>query len=121
MTEAPHIPVLIEPLVEAVSPVSGVWLDGTFGAGGYARALLKAGATRVVGVDRDPDVLAQAAEFAKEFGDALTLVDGRYGDLDEICGRLAVDRLDGVVLDIGVSSMQIDQAERGFSFQKQIY
>ncbi len=118
MTDAPHIPVLIEPLIEAVSPVSGVWLDGTFGAGGYARALIAAGAARVIGVDRDPDVLAKAAAFASEFGEALTLVDGRYGQLDAICAELGVDGLDGVVLDIGVSSMQIDQAARGFSFQK---
>jgi 16S rRNA (cytosine1402-N4)-methyltransferase len=116
MTDAAHIPVLIEPLIEAVSPVNGIWLDGTFGAGGYTRALLEDGAVRVIGVDRDPDVLALASQFAGEFGDRLTLVDGCYGDLDRICEAQGIEGLDGIVLDIGVSSMQIDQAERGFSF-----
>ncbi len=118
MTDAPHIPVLIEPLIAAVAPVDGVWLDGTFGAGGYARALIEAGALRVIGVDRDPDVLAQATDFACEFGDRLILKQGRYGNLDEICEVEGIDGLSGIVLDIGVSSMQIDQAERGFSFMK---
>ncbi len=113
---APHIPVLINDLIEQVSPVSGVWLDGTFGAGGYARALLTAGATRVIGVDRDPDVLAKAAEWADEFGDAIDLRAGRFSALDEIAREADAPNLDGVVLDIGVSSMQIDQADRGFSF-----
>ena len=118
MTEAPHIPVLIEPLIKAVSPVGGIWLDGTFGNGGYTRALLEAGAVRVIGVDRDPYVLARASEFAEEFGDRLTLIDGVFGDLDRICADEGIEGLDGIVLDIGVSSMQIDQAERGFSFMK---
>jgi len=118
MTPAPHIPVLIEPLIAAVSPVKGVWLDGTFGAGGYTRALLEDGAVRVIGVDRDPDVLTKAADFAEEFGTRITLCDGRFGELDKICAEEGVDGLDGIVLDIGVSSMQIDQAERGFSFMK---
>ena len=116
MRVAPHIPVLISPLIAQVSPVSGVWLDGTFGAGGYARALLEAGATRVIGVDRDPDVLARAALWADEFGDAIDLRAGRFSNLDDIAREAGAPALDGVVLDIGVSSMQIDQAERGFSF-----
>lgn len=116
MSAAPHIPVLIAPLIAEVSPVSGIWLDGTFGAGGYARALLDAGATRVIGVDRDPDVLARAAHWADTFGDAIDLRAGRFGDLDQIARDADAPALDGVVLDIGVSSMQIDQADRGFSF-----
>ena len=110
--EAPHVPVLIAPLIAAVSPVSGVWLDGTFGAGGYARALLAAGADRVIGVDRDPEVFTRAADWAGEYGDRLRLIEGEFGDLDTHAGG----PLDGVVLDIGVSSMQIDQPGRGFSF-----
>lgn len=117
MNDQPHIPVLIEPLIKAVSPVGGVWLDGTFGAGGYARALLEAGAVRVLGVDRDPEALERAAQWAHEF-DNLTLCAGRFGDLDTIARENDVTELDGIVLDVGVSSMQIDQAERGFSFQK---
>lgn len=111
-TDAPHIPVLIRPLIAAVSPVSGLWLDGTFGAGGYARALLAAGAEAVIGIDRDPSVFAMAAPLAAAYGDRLRLVEGTFSDLD----RLAGVPLDGVVLDLGVSSMQLDQPERGFSF-----
>ena len=65
---APHVPVLLRPLLDAVAPVSGLWLDGTFGAGGYARGLLKAGAERVIGIDRDPSVFALAEDWAEECG-----------------------------------------------------
>lgn len=112
--DASHIPVLLRPLLEAVAPVSGVWVDGTFGAGGYARGLLEAGAARVVGIDRDPAVFAMAAPWAGRHGERLRLVQGTFSDLDQIAG----EPLDGVVLDLGVSSMQIDQPDRGFSFQK---
>lgn len=110
----PHIPVLLRPLLAAVAPVQGVWLDGTFGAGGYTRGLLEAGAGQVIGVDRDPLALQMAQPWAGEFGDRLRLVAGNFSDMDKHAGQL----LDGVVLDLGVSSMQIDQADRGFSFQK---
>lgn len=110
----PHVPVLIHPLIAAASPIAGHWLDGTFGAGGYARALLRAGAERVTAVDRDPSVFALAADWAGEWGDKLRLVEGRFSELDAHAGGL----LDGVVLDLGVSSMQLDQAARGFSFRQ---
>lgn len=110
----PHIPVLLRPLLAAVAPVTGAWLDGTFGAGGYARGLLEAGAARVTGVDRDPLALQMAAAWAGEYGDRLRLVAGNFSELDVHAGGM----LDGVVLDLGVSSMQLDLAERGFSFQK---
>ncbi|TCO69204.1 16S rRNA (cytosine(1402)-N(4))-methyltransferase RsmH [Rhodovulum euryhalinum] len=113
-SDPPHIPVLLRPLLEAVSPVRGTWLDGTFGAGGYARGLLDAGADRVIGVDRDPSVAGMAADWAPAYGDRLRLVQGTFSQLDSHAGG----PLDGVVLDLGVSSMQIDRAERGFSFQK---
>ncbi len=113
--ETPHVPVLLDPILDRISPVSGVWLDGTFGAGGYTRALLAAGAEKVIGVDRDPEALARAGGWRGEYGDRLELVAGRFGELDRIAGA---GTLDGVVLDIGVSSMQIDQAGRGFSFMK---
>ena len=111
--QAPHIPVLLRPLLAAVAPVRGVWLDGTFGAGGYSRALLEAGAEKVIGVDRDPLAFEMAASWAGNWGARLELVQGVFSRLDDY-GQ----DLDGVVLDIGVSSMQIDQAERGFSFMK---
>ena len=111
--DAPHIPVLLRPLLRAVSPVGGVWLDGTFGAGGYSRALLDAGADKVIGVDRDPLAFEMAASWAGDYGTRLELVQGVFSQLDDY----GTD-LDGVVLDLGVSSMQLDQAERGFSFMK---
>lgn len=110
---SPHIPVLLRPFIEAVSPVSGVWLDGTLGAGGYTRALLEAGAERVIGVDRDPLALEMAGQWGRAYGERLTLVRGNFAELDRFG-----ESLSGVVLDLGVSSMQIDQAERGFSFMK---
>lgn len=107
----PHIPVLIEPLVAGVTPVAGTWLDGTFGAGGYARALLDAGADKIIGLDRDPSVLDLASWIAP-FGERVELIETTFSTLADY------GPLDGVVLDLGVSSMQLDQAERGFSFMK---
>ena len=114
LTPDPHIPVLIDAILRECAPIAGVWLDGTLGAGGYTRALMAAGAGRVIGVDRDPLALRMAADWAGPYGDRVRLVAGTFSDLD----RLAGEPLDGVVLDLGVSSMQLDQAERGFSFMK---
>ena len=88
-------------------------LDGTFGAGGYTRGLLEAGADKVIGVDRDPLAFEMAADWAGEYGDRLVMQPGVFSRMDEYA-----QDLDGVVLDLGVSSMQLDQAERGFSFMK---
>lgn len=112
--DTPHVPVLLGSILREVAPVGGVWLDGTFGAGGYARGLLAAGAERVIGVDRDPLALLMAADWIAECGGRLRLVAGTFSGLDLHAG----EPLDGVVLDLGVSSMQLDIAERGFSFQK---
>ncbi|UWQ23618.1 16S rRNA (cytosine(1402)-N(4))-methyltransferase RsmH [Leisingera aquaemixtae] len=109
----PHIPVLLRPLLQAVAPVSGRWLDGTFGAGGYTRGLLEAGAEQVIGVDRDPLAFELAEPWAGRYGDRLILQQGVFSRMDEYA-----QDLDGVVLDLGVSSMQLDLAERGFSFMK---
>lgn len=109
---SPHIPVLIEPILKLCAPIKGVWLDGTFGAGGYSRRLLEAGADQVIGVDRDPLAHEMAASWIGEYNGRLRLVQGTFSDLDEHAG----EKLDGVVLDLGVSSMQLDLAERGFSF-----
>jgi len=107
----PHVPVLIGPLIAACSPIEGTWLDGTFGAGGYTKALLDAGAAHVYGVDRDPAVF-KMAQWAAD-NTAITLIENTFSNLDEVASDL-----DGVVLDLGVSSMQLDQAERGFSFMR---
>ncbi|PYG27829.1 16S rRNA (cytosine(1402)-N(4))-methyltransferase RsmH [Pelagimonas varians] len=110
---APHIPVLLRPLIEAVSPVTGTWIDGTFGAGGYSRALADAGADRVIGIDRDPLAHDLAMDWIGEYAGRLDLVEGNFAQLDRV-----VESADGVVLDLGVSSMQLDLAERGFSFMR---
>lgn len=112
--DAPHVPVLLGPLLAAVAPVAGVWLDGTLGAGGYARGLLASGADRVIGIDRDPLAIRLAKGWGALFGPKLRVVEGTFSTLDTLAG----EPLDGVVLDLGVSSMQLDQAERGFSFMK---
>ena len=109
----PHIPVLIDAILRICAPIKGVWLDGTFGAGGYTKALLEAGAARVIAVDRDPLAFEMAKPWAAKYGDRLMPRQGVFSGLDSY----GVD-LDGVVLDLGVSSMQLDQAERGFSFMK---
>ncbi len=109
----PHIPVLLRPLLQAVAPVTGRWLDGTFGAGGYTRGLLDAGAEQVIGVDRDPLAFELAKPWAGQYGGRLILQQGVFSRMDEYA-----QDLDGVVLDLGVSSMQLDLAERGFSFMK---
>jgi 16S rRNA (cytosine1402-N4)-methyltransferase len=117
-TAAPHIPVLLDAILEQVSPVRGTWLDGTFGAGGYTRALLDNGADRVLAVDRDPEVFVRAGDWAESYGERLALIQGEFADLDHLARENGAETLDGVVLDIGVSSMQIDQAGRGFSFMQ---
>ena len=109
---APHVPVLIGSLIEACAPIGGHWIDGTLGAGGYARALLDAGAERVTGIDRDPAALAMAGEWGAPFGERLRTHRGDFAELDRF------GPADGVCLDLGVSSMQLDRAERGFSFRR---
>ncbi len=83
----PHIPVLLNPILKAVAPVRGVWLDGTFGAGGYSRGLLAAGADQVIGVDRDPLAFQMAAPWAGEYGNRLRLVQGTFSNLDTLAGE----------------------------------
>lgn len=112
-SDAPHLPVLIDAILGQV-PASGTWIDGTFGAGGYTRAFLDAGVERVIAIDRDPLAFEMAADWADAYGDRLVQRQGTFSEMRD----LAADVLpvDGVVLDLGVSSMQLDQAERGFSF-----
>ena len=109
----PHIPVLINSILKACGPIEGRWLDGTFGAGGYTKQLLDAGADHVMGVDRDPLAFELADPWVGDYGDRITLQQGVFSRMDEYA-----QDLDGVVLDLGVSSMQLDLAERGFSFMR---
>ncbi len=117
MTEgAPHIPVLLAPVMAALQPVvGGVFVDGTFGAGGYTRALIAGGAARVVGIDRDPTAVARGRALEAEVGAHFAIAEGTFSEMETLTA--SEDRIDGVVLDIGVSSMQLDEAERGFSFR----
>ena len=111
-----HIPVLVDEVVEALAIAPGATLvDGTFGAGGYTRAMLGAGAGRVIGFDRDPGVIANGRSLVPD--SRLTLIEQRFSQMDRELGQLGLIPVEGVALDIGVSSMQLDQPERGFSFQ----
>ena len=112
---APHIPVLVNEVVAGLAVVPGETLvDGTFGAGGYTQALLGAGAGRVIGFDRDPDAIANGPALVPDA--RLTLIQERFSQMDRALAARDLLPVDGVALDIGVSSMQFDQAERGFSF-----
>ncbi len=120
MTAAqPHISVLLAEVIAALDPRDGeIHVDGTFGAGGYSRALLQAAKCRVIGIDRDPSAIARGNDMARDWDGRLTVVQGCYGDMDQALQTLGISQVNGIALDIGVSSMQIDQAERGFSFAK---
>ena len=119
MSTAPHIPVLLDEVVKALAPRDGaIFVDGTFGAGGYSKALLAACACRVVGIDRDPGAVEAGRELAKHYDGRLQVLAGRFGDMVPLLAEISLSKVDGVALDLGVSSMQIDQPERGFSFQK---
>jgi len=110
-----HLPVLLNEVVTLLAPKDGEhYVDGTFGGGGYARAILEAADCRVLGIDRDPDAIARGQKLVAQFGGRLTLVRGEFSQLDAL---LAGARTNGVVLDLGVSSFQFDEPERGFSFR----
>ncbi|MFQ5566227.1 MAG: 16S rRNA (cytosine(1402)-N(4))-methyltransferase RsmH [Paracoccaceae bacterium] len=116
---APHTPVLLDEVMAALAPIDGgIFVDGTFGAGGYASALLERGAAQVIAIDRDAEALSAGAALAEASGGRLILVDGVFAELDRIAAAHAAGPVTGVVLDIGVSSMQLDQAARGFSIQR---
>lgn len=113
----PHVPVLLDEVVEALGTAGGIAVDGTFGAGGYTRALLAADPDlQVVAIDRDPTAIAAGQALVAESG-RLRLLPGRFGALDTLLAETGLAQVDRVVLDIGVSSMQLDVPERGFSFR----
>jgi 16S rRNA (cytosine1402-N4)-methyltransferase len=113
-----HIPVLGRPSVEFLNiRDGGVYIDGTFGAGGYTRAILDAGDCSVIGIDRDQSAIALAADLVEEAKGRLTLVEDRFSNIEAVAHSAGHDKVDGVVLDLGVSSMQLDTAGRGFSFR----
>ena len=115
---AHHIPVLGRPALDFLNVRDGgVYIDATFGAGGYTRAILAAADCKVIGIDRDPAAIALGRELAQSAHGRLTLVEDRFSNLDAVARAHGFDAVDGVVLDLGVSSMQLDTPERGFSFR----
>ncbi len=117
VTDTRHDPVLRDEVIAALEIAFGeAHIDATFGAGGYTKAMLAAGAD-VIAFDRDPDAIAEGAALAEEYEDRLSLVHGCFSEMQEGLERIEREYVSGVVFDIGVSSMQLDRAERGFSFQ----
>lgn len=113
---APHVPVLVDQVLAALEVGRGdTMVDGTFGAGGYTRAMLQAGAGRVIGFDRDPEAIAAGPGLVPD--PRLTLIEERFSQMDRVLAERGIGLVDAIALDIGVSSMQIDRPERGFSFQ----
>ncbi|MCS3762868.1 16S rRNA (cytosine(1402)-N(4))-methyltransferase RsmH [Bradyrhizobium centrosematis] len=118
MSSAPHIPVLGREAVDHLAPrAGGIYVDATFGAGGYSRAILDVPGTRLIAIDRDRTAIAGGAELVERSEGRLTLVEDRFSNLADVCAAQGIDAVDGVVMDVGVSSMQLDQAGRGFSFR----
>jgi len=115
---ARHIPVLLSEVRETLAPQDGsVYLDGTFGAGGYSQALLEAADCIVIAIDRDPSAIRAGEALARKFDGRLRLVEGSYAEMERIVADHDIETVDGIALDLGVSSMQLDTPERGFSFQ----
>jgi 16S rRNA (cytosine1402-N4)-methyltransferase len=115
---ARHIPVLVGPALDLLAVRDGgIYIDATFGGGGYTSAILAAADARIIAIDRDREAVARGADLVAHAGGRLTLVEGRFSELDEIARRFGHAAVDGVVLDLGVSSMQLDEAGRGFSFR----
>jgi 16S rRNA (cytosine1402-N4)-methyltransferase len=115
---APHIPVLGPQAVELLAVrEGGAYVDATFGAGGHTRAILAAGDVKILGLDRDPSAIALSADLVERAAGRLTLVEANFADLDVVAREFGFDAAHGILLDLGVSSMQLDRAERGFSFR----
>jgi 16S rRNA (cytosine1402-N4)-methyltransferase len=114
-----HLPVMLNEVVETIAPRDGaIYIDGTFGGGGYSRALLDAAKCRVLAIDLDPDAIARGRELAKAYDGRLMLFHGPFSEMETALAEVGEETTDGVMLDLGVSSFQLDQAERGFSFAK---
>ena len=116
--DSPHYSVMLNDVLGALKPQDGeVYVDGTFGAGGYSRAFLESSKCTVVAIDRDPTVQPAVDALKAEFGDRFIFIKGCFGDAQELLCDVGFEKIDGFVVDVGVSSMQIDQADRGFSFK----
>jgi 16S rRNA (cytosine1402-N4)-methyltransferase len=115
---ARHIPVLARQVFDFLQPRhGGVYIDGTFGAGGHTRAILNVGGTQVIGIDRDRNAVAEGFALVEQAEGRLTLTEDRFSSLEHVARSLGHEAVDGILLDLGVSSMQLDEPERGFSFR----
>lgn len=113
-----HVPVMLREVIAALSPRDGgIYVDATFGAGGYSRALLESAHCTVWGIDRDPTAIQAGAALQADYPSRLKLIEGRFGEMDRLLAAHGVGKVEGVALDLGVSSLQIDDAARGFSFR----
>jgi 16S rRNA (cytosine1402-N4)-methyltransferase len=113
-----HIPVLLAEVIAALMPRDGgFYVDGTFGGGGYSEAILRGARCRVIALDRDPAALAEGDNLAQLYAGRLTLIEGRFSEMERLLAPLGVTRIAGVALDLGLSSAQLDDAARGFSFR----
>lgn len=116
--EAPHVPVLRAEVLAALDPSEGkVFIDATLGAGGHSEAILRVSGTKVIGLDRDPSALALASERLERFGGRFRAVKAEFGEVERVLADLGLAKVDGILADVGVSSMQLDQPERGMSFR----
>lgn len=114
-----HVSVMLTEVLEAIEPRNGAhYIDGTFGGGGYARALLDSANCKVLGIDRDPDAVARGAALAEQYKGRLTVARGTFSDMAALSTEIGETQSDGIVLDLGVSSFQFDTPERGFSFRE---
>lgn len=119
MNDSRHNPVLLDEVVAALNPHAGaIYVDGTFGGGGYSRAILQAAPCQVWGIDRDSEACARGDALSEAFEDRLTVLCGCFGDMEALLADRGINAVDGIALDLGVSSFQIDEAERGFSFRQ---
>ncbi len=118
MPQTGHNPVMLSEVLAHITPKDGeIYVDGTFGAGGYTSAILEAADCRVIAIDRDEDAAPRAQKLKEKYGDRLIFIHGEFGDVEALIKKAGFEQVNGFVLDLGVSSFQLDQAERGFSFR----
>lgn len=119
-TNMPHIPVMLNEVIEQLAPKSGeIYIDCTFGAGGYSRTILATSDCKLYSIDQDPNVIKFTEDLTKEYQKNFVFINNNFSKLPEIANEQNIKNIDGIVFDLGVSSMQLDEAERGFSFNKE--
>ena len=115
-----HTPVLLDEVINAINPQSGkLYFDATFGWGGYSEKLLDTCACKVIAIDQDPSVKDKASELKKKYGDRFNFIESKFSEITTVLKKMDINKVDGFMFDIGVSSMQLDTSDRGFSFNKE--